>query len=106
MCDAAVAQEQQNEKNTKHVGSIGPARLGDTRQAVVWASLCGSCPVRLPPRYGAESATTTPEIVATAVDANLPSKRAEGSSFFGRSVSNVQCEVYNRSRRARCNRYL
>ena len=43
--------------------SMGPARLGETRQAAVWTLLCGSCSV-LPFRCGARSTTTTREIVA------------------------------------------
>ena len=38
--------------------SIGPARLGEKRQAAIWALLCGSCPVQIPPRCCAASTTT------------------------------------------------
>ena len=63
MCDA-VAQQQQSQKIHKFIWvSMCPARLGETRQASVWALLCGSCPVRLPPRCDAESTTTTQEIL-------------------------------------------
>ena len=48
---------------------------------------------------------TTPEMVAI-VGANLPGRRAEGGRFVTGEVSHVQCKVYDRSHRARCNRYI
>ena len=71
---------------------LGPARLGETRQAAVRALLCGSCSARLPPRCGGGGSTTR-EIVA---GANLPGKRAERGSFLTSEALHVQRDDCNR----------
>ena len=43
MCDGSSTAAEREK-------TIGLERLGETRQAAAWALLCGSCPVRLPPR--------------------------------------------------------
>ena len=51
----------------------------------------------------AESTTTTQEIVARC---QSPRYSGGGGHFVRRGVVHVQCEVYNRGHRARCDRYV
>ena len=55
MCVAVT--QQQSEKHINTWLSMGLARLGETRQAAVWALLFESCPVGLPP-YTAQRGVT------------------------------------------------
>ena len=75
----------------------------ETRQTAVRAASCGSCSVRLLPRCGADNISTR-EVVA------LPARETDrGRLLFLHKIScvvHVQCEVYNRRHRARCNRYV
>ena len=57
MCDAVHSSRAKN--NINIWVSVGPVQFFETRQAAVWALLCGSCPARLRPR-----STTTRETAA------------------------------------------
>ena len=80
----------------KHIHGLlreGPAQLGGTRQAVVWALLCASRPVRQPPRCGAGSTTIAREIVG----ANFPVNRRREAFCHATCVTLVLICVFSRN---------
>ena len=105
MCDAAAHQQQKREQTHLTHGFLWGLRGSAKRDRRQYAPCSAGLArwVQLPPRCGAGSIKTR-EIIA-----RCQSPRADGwrePVCYGRGVLHVQCEVYSRSYRARCNRYI